>query len=310
MRGHARHRQPGFRPGTLQQIAAAAPFRVGHDRLAPDLVKGDVLRRMAGGGGDRHRGEHRFGVCHRPLQHLHAAHRAADDAEQLVDAEMLDQQLLRPHHVADGDHREGQAIGQAGRRVGVLRPAAAQAAAQHVGADDEIAVGVDRLAGADQHLPPAGLAGDGMGLGHEMVAGQGVADHDGVRAVGVQRAVGLVGDLEAADLDPAVQPHRPVDGQPHAPAGLDPVGGVIRNLPLRLRSGLLRGWVRGHLDSCLRALLAFGLQPPEPLAGHPRASWGGTGAYSYEAGLRSVNVFFDFPAHADYYLPALLPMVS
>ena len=88
------------------EITAGAPVRVGHDRLPPDLVEGDVLGRMAGRRGDRHRREHAVGIARRPLQHLHAAHRAADDAEQLLDAEMIDQQLLRPHHVADRDDRE------------------------------------------------------------------------------------------------------------------------------------------------------------------------------------------------------------
>src|SRR3546814_11816210 len=52
------------------------------DLLAPDLVEGDVLRRMACGRGDRHGGEDTLRVARRPLQHLHAAHRAADHAEQ------------------------------------------------------------------------------------------------------------------------------------------------------------------------------------------------------------------------------------
>jgi hypothetical protein len=44
----------------------------------------------------------------RPFQHLHPAHRAAGHAEQLVDAQVVDQLDLRPHHVADGDDGEVQ----------------------------------------------------------------------------------------------------------------------------------------------------------------------------------------------------------
>src|SRR6185437_15114068 len=48
---------------------------------------------------------HTIGIGRGPLQHLHAAHRAANHTEQLVDAQMLDQPLLRPHHVSDRDQR-------------------------------------------------------------------------------------------------------------------------------------------------------------------------------------------------------------
>ena len=55
VRAHARDREPAPRIGALDQIAAAAPFRIGHHRLAADLVEGDVLRRMARRAGDRQR---------------------------------------------------------------------------------------------------------------------------------------------------------------------------------------------------------------------------------------------------------------
>ena len=74
-------------------------------------------------------------------------------AEQLLDAEMVEQHRLRAHHVADGDDREVEPIGLAGRRIGRGRAGRAHAAADHVGADDEVAVGVDRLAGADHARP-------------------------------------------------------------------------------------------------------------------------------------------------------------
>ena len=47
VRRHPRHREA--RGGRILAfiIVAAAPFGIGHDRLAPDLVEGDVLRRMA-----------------------------------------------------------------------------------------------------------------------------------------------------------------------------------------------------------------------------------------------------------------------
>ena len=160
--------------------------------------------------------EDAFRVARRPLQHLHAAHRAADHAKQAVDAEVLEQALLRPHHVAHGDDRERQGPGLAGRRVDVLRPGGSHAAAEHIGADEEIALGVEHAAGADQGLPPAGLAGDRMRVGGVLVAGQRMADQDRVRALGVERAVGLVGDRERAEIDPAIEPQRVAHQQPIA----------------------------------------------------------------------------------------------
>ena len=49
-------------------------------------------------------------MARRPLERLHPAHRAAHRAQQLVDAEMVDQRELDAHHVADGHHRETQAV--------------------------------------------------------------------------------------------------------------------------------------------------------------------------------------------------------
>ena len=97
-----------------------------------------------------------------------------------------------------------------------LRPGRPHAAAEHVGADEEIALGVEHLAGPDHGRPPAGLAGDRVRVGGILVAGQRVADQDRVRAFGVERAVGLVGDREGAELDPAIEPQRLADDEPMA----------------------------------------------------------------------------------------------
>ena len=50
------------------------------------------------------------------------------------------------------------------------------------------------------------FAGDRMGLGDELVQGQRMADQHGVRLVGIERAVGLVGQGEGAQLDAAIEP--------------------------------------------------------------------------------------------------------
>ena len=125
--------------------------------------------------------EHALRIARRPLQHLHAAHRTARDREQRLDAEMIEQHGLRPHHVADGDDREVEAPGLAGLRIGRGRAGRAHAAADHIRADHEIALGVDRLAGADHGFPPAGLLGDRMHAGDVLIAGQRMANQHCVR---------------------------------------------------------------------------------------------------------------------------------
>jgi hypothetical protein len=161
----------------------------------------------------------RSGNRRRPGQHLHAAHRAADDAEQLRNAEMVDQQCLGPHHVGDGDHREAQAPGPAGAGLRVARPGGAHAAAEHVAADHEIAAGVERQAVAHHALPPARLAGHRMALGDELVAGQGMADQDGVGTLVVEPAIGLPGDGEGPERDAAIERQRRRHAEGGAMAG-------------------------------------------------------------------------------------------
>ena len=126
---------------------------------------------------------------------------------------MIEQHGLRAHHVADGDDREIEAPGLAGRRIGRGRAGGAHAAADHVRADHEIALGVDRLAGPDHGLPPAALAGDRMLARHVLVAGERVADQHRIGALGIERAVGLVGDLERRELDAGVELERLVGAE-------------------------------------------------------------------------------------------------
>ena len=202
-----------MRMGALLDVAAAAPVRIGHHGLAAEFVERDVLRRMARRAGDRQRREHALRIGRGPLQRLHAAHRAADHAEQRLDAEPIDQHRLRAHHVGNGDDRKIQSPHLAGRGIGRGRPGRAHAAADHVGADDEVAAGVERPAGADHGLPPAGLAGHRMHVVDMLVAGQRMADQDRVGAIGVEFAIGLVGDLERREIDAAIELQRLIDAE-------------------------------------------------------------------------------------------------
>ena len=151
----------------------------------------------------------RFGIGRRPLQHLHAAQRAAGDREQRLDAEAVEEHRLRAHHVADGDHRQVEAIGLVGRRIGRGRTGRAHAAADDVGADDEVAVGVDRLAGADHHDPTSPACRSPGGCWRQCWSPVSAWQiEDGVGAVAVELAVGLVGDLQIVETVAGIEQER------------------------------------------------------------------------------------------------------
>jgi hypothetical protein len=164
---------------------------------------------------DRQRREHALGVARGPLQHLHAAHRAARDREQRLDAEPVEQHGLGPHHVANGDDGKIEPEHFAGLRIGRGRSGRAHAGAHHVRADDEIALRVDRFARPDHALPPARLPGDGVHVGDVLVAGERMADQHRVGAIGIERPIGLIRDLERRERHAGVELERRVRTKAH-----------------------------------------------------------------------------------------------
>ena len=268
-----------MRMGALVEVAPAVPVRIGHHGLPAEFVEGDVLRRVARAAGDRQRREHPLGIGRGPLQRLHAAHRAADNAEQRVDAEAVEQHGLRPHHVRNGDDRKIQSPHFAGRGIGRGRAGRAHAAADHVGADDEILVGVERAAGTDHDFPPARLAGQRMHIGDVLIERQRMADQDGVGTLGIELAIGLVGDLERRQIDAAIELQRLIDAERRHQ----------RTRMVRLVRSFLgmdrRAWYRLHVCHLGTSLLGGGIL--EQKSGHKKP-----GLNKGSAGITSVPGLF------------------
>jgi len=177
---HARNREPFSGPRVMVVIGSPVPVRVSLNGLATDLVKGDVLGRMAGGGGDGDGAKNTFRIGACPLQGLHPAHGAPGDTEQALNAQFVQQHGLRADHVGDGDDGKIETVGFAGFWVLGGGAGASLTAANDIGADHKKLVRVDGAARADHQWPPAILAGGWMGVCRVLIQGQGVAYQDNI----------------------------------------------------------------------------------------------------------------------------------
>jgi hypothetical protein len=116
------------------------------------------------------------------------------------------------HPVDDGNHREIGTPGLAGGRVWRGWSGRAVAAAQIVQADNKEFVGIERSTGADDVVPPADIVGlVGVVAGDMVVAGEGVADENGVRLGGVECAVGFIDQIVSGQNPAAAQVQRLVE---------------------------------------------------------------------------------------------------
>ena len=118
-----------------------------------------------------------------------------------VDAELGGERPLDCDLVLHGDDREAGPV-RASVRSPRARPCGALAAPEHVRADDEVAVGVDRRPGPDDRTPPSRARMSGLDrTAHVRVTAQGVQDEHRVGGSGIELTPGLVGDrhlVEAA----------------------------------------------------------------------------------------------------------------
>ena len=141
----------------------------------------------------------------RPLQHLHAAHRAAKHAKQRLNAQMVNQQILCAHHIGNGDDRKIQPIRAAAIRFVALRAGRAATSAQYIGANDEIFIGIDNTARPDHLRPPALFIGQRIIPRRMLVAGQRMANENGIAFVFIERAVSAIGQFDMIERRAAVE---------------------------------------------------------------------------------------------------------
>ena len=144
-----------------------------------------------------------------PFERLHAAKAAAEHCRPDVDAKMVGQSCVCGDPVFDGDHREVGAVALAGVRVDRQRSGRAVTAAEVVDPDDKKFIGVERLARSHQIVPPADVFRIVSRVtGNVVPSGQSVADQNGVRTRGVQRAVGFENEIESREYGAAFQRDR------------------------------------------------------------------------------------------------------
>lgn len=169
------------------------------------LEKGEACEnRCPGAAGDGDDDFDALGVKGGEVDGEQASDGGADDGVELGDAEVVEQNELGVDDISSANGGEGSAVGFGGNWVDGGGACRAVAAAEVIGAEDEVFVGIEHLAGADEKIPPAALAvfspsitgvwNGGGDAGGVLGAGERVKEQDGVVFGGIQGAVAFVGD--------------------------------------------------------------------------------------------------------------------
>ncbi len=120
---------------------------------------------------------------------------------------MRQQPVLHLNHVSNCNGREITAIGFAGGRINTPGAGGPTATAQQIGADDEEAASVNRLARPNRDVPPARIVLLVV-LGDVGVAANGMADQNRVVARGIQLAISLVSHGDRGQMAAQLQLER------------------------------------------------------------------------------------------------------
>ena len=188
----------------VERVLAVTPGRIVANQLALQRAQGDRERLRAHRRRNQQHAVHALRVADRVGEGGHAAHRRPGHGMKALYPQALHHRLARLGHVLQRQHREVEPIAAPANRIRGSRAGGAEAAAEGVDADHEVARGVDGLVRADHVLPPA--CGSVLGR-RRRVGGRREAGEEQHRVVRGRRelAPGLVGD--GRRLDDTVQ-HR------------------------------------------------------------------------------------------------------
>mmetsp|Transcript_3964 Transcript_3964/g.6232 ORF Transcript_3964/g.6232 Transcript_3964/m.6232 type:complete len:283 (+) Transcript_3964:426-1274(+) len=180
-----RHRE-ALERRVLGRVVAARPARVRVDRLPLGLAHRDLPGGVRGAAADDHARLHQRPAQQQPLQRLHAAQGAADHRLDAPHPQALNHRQVHAHGVPHGHRAEVAPVGLASVRVCAGVVCAPVAARDHVRADHEVLVGVERLPRPQKASPPAFKV---------CIPCQCVAHNHGIVFLLVQGAPGFVANL-------------------------------------------------------------------------------------------------------------------
>jgi hypothetical protein len=228
---HSRDAQATARLRAKLVEIAAVEIGIGQYRLARHFVERDVLGGEIGRCRDHESVANTRWKTRRPCERLHAAQAAAHDRSPLLDAETIGESRLCVDPILDGHEREIRTVRLTCRRIDRLRAGRSEATAEIVDADDEEAVGIERLARTDHVVPPTDVCRIvGVVARDVMRRVQRMAYQHRIAALVVQRPIGFVRKIVLSERAAAGERQRRVDMHDLRTRDTDTVGVKRRRL--------------------------------------------------------------------------------